>query len=155
MKVAHLLLASAICLLLPLVGGFTPSGGARRSRRHINADTLPSTPLPLAARRSRTGQDDASPWKQKPGETEFAYLKRLQQMASSTQDLVIQNTTTTTAADEPQQKKKGYVRAEEWDAQTKRADLSWEERVQFDGQRQGDRFLQNEILRKNIGKNLY
>ena len=68
-------------------------------------------------------------------------------MASSEQEIVIQNTTAMASSSTP---KKGYVRAEEWDAQTKRADLSWEERVQFDGQRHGDRFMQNEILRKNL-----
>ena len=76
-------------------------------------------------------------------------------MASSTQDFTtLQNSTTTTddTSTTETQKKKGYVRAEEWDAaqNKKRADLSWEERVQFDGQRYGNRFAQNEILRKNL-----
>lgn len=49
----------------------------------------------------------------------------------------------------------GYVRAEEWDRQLQEKkknmkNLSWEERVQFDGQRYGDQFNQNEILRHNL-----
>ena len=48
----------------------------------------------------------------------------------------------------------GYVRAEDWEAERARkrqsGEMSWEERVQFEGQRQGDRFKQNEILRHNL-----
>jgi len=48
----------------------------------------------------------------------------------------------------------GYVRAEDWEAEQeekrKNGSLSWEERVQFEGQRSGDRFKQNEILRHNL-----
>lgn len=51
-------------------------------------------------------------------------------------------------------KRKGYQRVEEWDAELRerkaKGELSWEERVQFDGQRHGNQFLQNEILRKNL-----
>lgn len=47
-------------------------------------------------------------------------------------------------------KKNGYVPIEEWDASRSKDDLSWEERVQYDGQRFGNRFQQNEILRKNL-----
>ena len=47
--------------------------------------------------------------------------------------------------------KKGYVRAEEWDAQRKTS-LQWEEKVQFDGRRHGNRWQQNEILRHNLFK---
>jgi hypothetical protein len=47
-------------------------------------------------------------------------------------------------------KKGGYQRIEEWDAQRSRDDMSWEERVQFDGQRNGNQFQQNEILRRNL-----
>ena len=46
-----------------------------------------------------------------------------------------------------------YQRIEDWEAERKakaRATMSWEERVQFDGQRYGDQYRQNEILRKNL-----
>ena len=56
--------------------------------------------------------------------------------------------------DDAPKKKSGYVRAEEWDAQVKarqkKGEFTWEERVQFEGQRQGNQFNQNEILRKNL-----
>jgi hypothetical protein len=51
-----------------------------------------------------------------------------------------------------EKKKRGYQRAEDWEADLahERENMSWEEKVQFDGQRHGDRFAQNEILRKNL-----
>ncbi len=47
-------------------------------------------------------------------------------------------------------KKGGYVSIEEWDETRSSDDLSWEEKVQFDGQKFGNRYNQNEILRKNL-----
>ena len=48
----------------------------------------------------------------------------------------------------------GYQRVEDWDAEQKRkkanGELSWEERVQFDGLREGNQVKQNDILRKNL-----
>jgi hypothetical protein len=46
--------------------------------------------------------------------------------------------------------KKGYVPIEKWDEDRKKDNLSWEEKVQFDGQRFGNKFQQNEILKKNL-----
>jgi len=47
-----------------------------------------------------------------------------------------------------------YQRIEEWDAEQKQkaksGTLSWEEKVQFDGQRHGNQYRQNEILRKHL-----
>lgn len=54
----------------------------------------------------------------------------------------------------PKQKTGGYQRVEDWDAEQKRkkanGELSWEERVQFDGLREGNQVKQNDILRKNL-----
>ena len=47
-------------------------------------------------------------------------------------------------------KKSGYVPIEQWDKERSKDDMGWEEKVQFDGQRFGNRFQQNEILRKNL-----
>jgi hypothetical protein len=51
-----------------------------------------------------------------------------------------------------QKKRRGYVRAEEWEKeqQQKAKEMSWDERVQFEGQRHGNRFNQNEILRHHL-----
>lgn len=43
----------------------------------------------------------------------------------------------------------GYQRIEEWDKEHTQ-NLTWEEKVQFDGQRFGNQVNQNEILRKNL-----
>lgn len=49
-------------------------------------------------------------------------------------------------------KKRGYQRVEDWDKEQAEIakQMSWEERVQFDGQRNGNKFNQNEILRHNL-----
>lgn len=139
-----------------LVAGFLPS--SPDARIHPRRSTAASSTA-LAARQSKSsssGGNANSPWKQKPGESEFAYMKRLSEMASRAQDFVIQNTTaaaaaaTTSTSTDDTPKKSGYVRVEEWNERAKRANLTWEERVQFEGQKHGDRFMQNEILRKNL-----
>mmetsp|Transcript_48223 Transcript_48223/g.73407 ORF Transcript_48223/g.73407 Transcript_48223/m.73407 type:complete len:165 (-) Transcript_48223:288-782(-) len=96
--------------------------------------------------------------KQNPGESDVAYIKRLtsmsdQMLASGSET----NTTTTTNGtngddDAPKTKKKGtYQRIEEWDAERKaNGTLSWEERVQYEGQRYGNQVRQNDILQKNL-----
>ncbi len=47
------------------------------------------------------------------------------------------------------EKKVKYVPIEEWD-KSYEAENAWEEKVKFDGQRFGNQFQQNEILRKNL-----
>lgn len=49
-------------------------------------------------------------------------------------------------------KQRGYQRAEDWEADQAKElkKMSWEERVQYDGQQNGNKFKQNEILRKNL-----
>jgi hypothetical protein len=48
-----------------------------------------------------------------------------------------------------------YQSIEEWEAENaerkKKGELTWEERVQFDGQRHGDQVKQNWILNKHLG----
>lgn len=52
---------------------------------------------------------------------------------------------------EPQQPRGAYQRVEDWDAeQRKNGSLSWEERVQFDGQRFGNQVQQDAILRRHL-----
>ena len=49
-------------------------------------------------------------------------------------------------------KRGGYQRAEDWDAEQKAIaqELTWEQRVQFDGQRFGDQMAQNTILNRHL-----
>jgi hypothetical protein len=46
---------------------------------------------------------------------------------------------------------RGYQRIEDWDAERNaKGELSWEERVQFDGQRLGNQIQQNDILMRQL-----
>ena len=47
-----------------------------------------------------------------------------------------------------EKKKVSYVRPE--DCESEEMNVSWEERVQWEGQINGNQFNQNEILRKNL-----
>jgi hypothetical protein len=51
-----------------------------------------------------------------------------------------------------QKRQRGYQRAEDWevDQEQERKEMSWEEKVKYDGQQDGDKFQQNEILKKNL-----
>mmetsp|Transcript_25157 Transcript_25157/g.29636 ORF Transcript_25157/g.29636 Transcript_25157/m.29636 type:complete len:166 (-) Transcript_25157:280-777(-) len=95
-----------------------------------------------------------------------AYLEALQQAAKdpkSFEDFVASRQEQTTATKSNgdtaeadgvngEKKKSGYVPIEQWDRERSdaEADMSWEEKVRLDGQRFGDKFGQNEILRKNL-----
>ena len=54
----------------------------------------------------------------------------------------------------PPEKKKpvgNYKKVEEWDAErTAKGELTWEERVQFEGQQFGNQVRQNDILQRNL-----
>ena len=92
--------------------------------------------------------------KQRPYESNGDYMKRLAQMAAmetplpSSKKTAENSTESTTEAVE--ERKPKYVRAEDWDAQYRSNSSKWENQVMFDGQRYGNRFNQNEILRKNL-----
>jgi len=55
------------------------------------------------------------------------------------------------AAESDAPKKRGkYVPIEEWDANRKEEDMSREERLQWEAQRNGNQYRQNEILSRNL-----
>jgi len=82
--------------------------------------------------------------RQQPFESRADYMKRLQKIASKT-------TAENTVPAQPTNTTRGtYQRAEDWDAEQKAQTAGWDERVQFDGLRNGNRFAQNEILRRNL-----
>jgi hypothetical protein len=108
------------------------------------------------------------------GESDAAYLKRLSETAVDPvafEKLVFETMVsakqtkaeataavakTTPMKDESEKdgekRQRGYQRAEDWEVDQKqeRKEMSWEERVKYDGQQDGDKFQQNEILRKNL-----
>jgi len=145
---------------------------------HIIAGTTHSfaPSVPLFCRQERQqhhgGISRLLALKRLEGETEKAYFQRVTAAASDPEAferMVSGDTKKTPLAaaaaaktngtddcdhDNNNKPRKGYVPVEEWEAEQKRkgmaGELSWEERVQFDGQRSGDRFKQNEILRHNL-----
>jgi hypothetical protein len=124
-------------------------------------------------------------FQQHAGESNNAYLKRLAQIASDPvafERMVMSEssdatkngrsspaassvngsshaTTTSNGTDTTSTTvSKKYQRAEDWEkehASKSAGSNSWDERVQFDGQRLGNGFRQNEILRQNIHRNTY
>ncbi len=95
--------------------------------------------------------DNDKDWfQQKSGESDVAYIKRITSSAPPAKK------------DEPKEKQEGggggYQRIEDWEAKQQEArkngDLTWEEKVQFDGQRFGNQVRQNDILMRQINAGL-
>lgn len=85
------------------------------------------------------------------------YERRLLEAAGDPgkfESFVLQRNTTMPKHTEVVKKTGAYQRIEEWDAELKQraknGSMSWEERVQYEGQKHGDQFRQNEILRRNL-----
>lgn len=105
-------------------------------------------------------------WKQRSGETNSDFYKRIQDASSDPavfEKFVLgnqQNQQQTKsepilAGDaleitETGEKKSGYQRVEDWDADQKKEVSGWNDKVQFDGRRYGNGFNQNEILRQHL-----
>jgi hypothetical protein len=78
--------------------------------------------------------------------------------AEATKDVAMNNNSNSKeenaddASTDAKKRQRGYQRAEDWEADQAKEQkkMSWEERVQFDGQQHGNKFNQNEILRRNL-----
>lgn len=92
----------------------------------------------------------ANSFEQLPGESDLDFIKRI--TSNSKAILEEQSSAPVQQEEEPPKKKKGkYQRIEEWDAERKTSgELSWEEKVMFDGQRHGNQLRQNDILNRNL-----
>lgn len=104
-------------------------------------------------------------FEQLPGESSTAFIKRitsqsddyLDQQKAKTNNLTMPSSRKNSSNDDEEtdgtQKPKGkYQRIEEWDAEKKEnGELSWEEKVQFEGQRFGNQVRQDSILRRHLG----
>ncbi len=95
-------------------------------------------------------------FEQLPGESTTDFIKRV---TSQSNELLekqkkgqpIINNNNTTEGDKPKPRGK-YQRIEEWDAERNaKGELTWEEKVQFDGQRYGNQVKQDSILRRHLG----
>jgi len=158
-----------------VVESFVPTSHSNHHHRR----SLPSTTTTSTSTSTSTSSRHSvvlfgsSFFQQRPGESEKEFFQRIQLAASdpvafermalgkdeppsssssSTDDN--KNDENDNDDAEAQPKKTGYVSAEEWEAQEKlrkqRGEFTWEEKVQFEGQRMGNQFKQNEILRKNL-----
>lgn len=94
-------------------------------------------------------------FEQLPGESTTDFIKRV---TSQSKDLLDKQqngqsiTTDSENSDEAPKPRGKYQRIEDWDAEQKaKGQNSWEERVQFDGQRFGNQVKQNDILRRHLG----
>jgi len=107
------------------------------------------------------GDDDsAEDWfKQRRGESDINFIKRLttqappspkKQQVTQSSDVTLMSTNATTTTTTTT---KGYQKIEDWDAEQKtqkNGTLSWEQKVQFDGLRNGNQIRQNDILMRHI-----
>ena len=78
---------------------------------------------------------------QLPGESDIEFIKRITSEGIEKRK-----------ANATETKPKGkYQRIEEWDEERKeKGTLTWEEKVQFEGQKYGNQVRQNEILNRNL-----
>lgn len=115
----------------------------------------------------------AAGFEQLPGESTTDFIKRVTANADDIMDQQKSNTerltapssrkrrnssqnyhprATSDAKDDDEKPKRAYQRIEDWDAERKATgELTWEEKVQFDGQRFGNQVKQDSILRRHLG----
>jgi hypothetical protein len=127
-----------------LVGAFAPSIPCCHSRRLTNKSVVVATTTAAAS-------DDNADWfQQKRGESDMNFIKRLTSQAPPPPSPVNKATT--------QAPTKGYQRIEDWEAEQeasrKNGTMTWEQRVQFDGLRNGNQIRQNDILMRSINSGL-
>lgn len=106
-------------------------------------------------------------FQQLPDESDMDFMKRINQMASDPDTFAAAVLSGDTCAQEgkgaqegkeqPEKKKvAAYERVEDWDAEEKakrkKGNMTWEEKVKFDGQRHGNQDKQNSILMDNLYK---
>lgn len=95
-------------------------------------------------------------FKQHPGERDIDFIKRITSntnaMVNESKAAASPSSMPTTSNSTDVDKKVVYKRIEEWDEERMaNGELSWEEKVQFDGQRFGNQVKQDHILRHHIG----
>mmetsp|Transcript_1491 Transcript_1491/g.3464 ORF Transcript_1491/g.3464 Transcript_1491/m.3464 type:complete len:149 (-) Transcript_1491:290-736(-) len=89
-------------------------------------------------------------FEQLPGESTTDFIKRV--TAQSNELLEKQKQGQPINTEEKSKPRGKYQRIEEWDAERKaNGELSWEEKVQFEGQRYGNQVRQNSILQRHLG----
>jgi len=107
-----------------------------------------------------------SDFEQLPGERNTEWIKRItsefdQQANNNNNKTALSSSSSSSPSTETNNENENkkptgkYQSIEEWDAENaerkNKGELTWEERVQFDGQRHGDQVKQNWILNKFLG----
>ena len=93
-------------------------------------------------------------FEQLPGESTTDFIKRI---TNESKEMLNQEKKVSTRKQEKNDKSDSkpvgkYQRIEDWDAERNaKGELSWEEKVQFDGQRFGNQLKQDSILRRHLG----
>lgn len=91
---------------------------------------------------------------QQPGESDIDFIKRLTSNSRSLVEETSKSINNESPSQSPTEKKPTgkYQRIEDWEAEkkSKEGEMTWEQRVQFDGQRFGNQVRQNDILQKNL-----
>jgi hypothetical protein len=87
-------------------------------------------------------------FEQKPGESDKEFISRITSQSSVEEAAAAINNDD---MEEPPKPKGKYQRIEEWEQQNnEKGNMSWEQKVQFDGQRLGNQVRQDSILRKYL-----
>jgi hypothetical protein len=123
----------------------------------MTTTTTITTPTPIS---TTTALYAASPvFQQLPGESDLQFIKRMTAtpfVMTTTNNATTASTTTSTNTatmepPKPKTTKGNYQPIEEWDAERKSSgEMTWEETVQFEGQRLGNQVRQNDILNRNL-----
>lgn len=99
---------------------------------------------------SNISQLAANAFEQMPGESDMDFIKRV---TSNSKDLLEESISAEKMEEneKPARPTGQYQRIEDWDAERQaKGELSWEEKVMFDGQRHGNQIRQNDILNRNL-----
>ena len=106
------------------------------------------------------GETSLFSFKQQPGESDIDFIKRItnqsSQLASQAEASALASTGTddssSASGDEMEEKPRGkYQKIEDWNEENKvKGENTWEQKLQFDGQRTGNKLRQNDILIRNL-----
>jgi uncharacterized protein involved in type VI secretion and phage assembly len=98
-------------------------------------------------------------FQQQPGESDIKFIKRLTEESAladnaPTADTSSKDDTEVIAENQEEEKKpkKGkYQSIEDWDTERKASgELTWDEKVMYEGQKHGNQVKQNDILNRNL-----
>ena len=91
-------------------------------------------------------------FEQLPRESTTDFIKRVTAQSNELLEKQKQGQPINSEEEEKLKPRGKYQRIEEWDAERKaKGELTWEEKVRFDGQRHGNQVRQNSILQRQLG----